>query len=75
MILATPPQASAMADAYVASARRIATTLNGRTTTEALDRAEEALVGARAINRLLQIQIRTMRGQAKARAQTQKVEA
>ena len=67
MILATPPQTSAMADALTASARRIATTLNGRTTPQALDRAEDDVVAARATLRDLQIHIRTMRGQAKAR--------
>jgi len=79
MNIGIPPELSERVDALAASTRRVQTALSGgRTTSAALDMAEDFIVAGREEARRIQIMIRSKRAEIKAeakRTQAQKVYA
>lgn len=69
MILGIPPELSERVDALAASTRRVQTALSGgRTTSAALDIAEDFIVAGREEARRIQIMIRSKRAEIEAEA-------
>ena len=69
MILGISPELSERVDALAASTRRVQTALSGgRTTSAALDIAEDFIVAGREEARRIQIMIRSKRAEIKAEA-------